>query len=183
MSLVSLRYGIEPIRSAMAEAEPLIRAHIAALDPPLGHDIELDPEHGMHAAAEDAGMLLCFVARSESGEMAGYCTVTYAPSMHIAREIHANVDSVYMDPVWRRGMEGIRFLDWVTSEMMSRGVSQMWCMAPVGADFGKALERRSGWRMVQRVYTVRAEAQVKETDPRETDAGEPVMGGGSHGRR
>lgn len=145
-------FTIEPIRKAMVEAEPLLHDHLSNLDPPLGHRVTLRPD--LYGDIEDAGVLLCFVARC-AGEMIGYCTVMYDYALHAPDEKHANVDAVYLDPDCRWGPLAGRFLSWIDSELAARGVVQVFHACPAGRDYGKVLARRSGYRMIQRVYTRR----------------------------
>ena len=115
-------YQIEPIVDAMREAEPLIRAHIPEIDPPLGHDIHLEP--GLYGDLESAGNLHCFVARCR-GVMIGYCVAIHDRSHQHMGERHAHIDCVYMDPDHRWGMLAVRFMDWVDQELAGFGCHQV----------------------------------------------------------
>ena len=115
-------------------------------------DIELDPDLEVYAAAEAAGMLRVFTARTLEGKMIGYAVFFCRTNPHYRNSLQANQDVLFISKE-HRGMGG-RFILWCDEQLRSEGVQVVYHHVKAAHNFGKLLER-FGYTLVDLIYSRR----------------------------
>lgn len=115
-----LKCQFELLSVIVRELLPVIRDHYAAVG--LNGD-EFDPNWDHLFALERAGTLLIWTARSESNAIVGYAVCYGSCPMFSHRTKYVNVEAVWLDPAWRGGLKGVRFVRSIVAAVKTLGVA------------------------------------------------------------
>ena len=114
-------FGWERFHAIAHELPPLFREHWAELA--LNRDvIPLAPDWDRYYAMDVAGTLRILTMRVPSGQLVGYVFLMVGPHLHYATTLWGQVDIFWIDPVYRQGWTGIRFLKTLIRDAKSMGV-------------------------------------------------------------
>lgn len=132
------------------EAMPLLEEHWRE----IAHhqDIVLDPDFEIYAAAEAAGMLRVFTARTQEKKLIGYAVFFCRTNPHYRNSLQANQDVLFISKD-HRGMGG-RFIVWCDEQLRAEGVQVVYHHVKAAHNFGKLLER-FGYTLVDLIYSRR----------------------------
>lgn len=97
----------ELLSAVIRELLPVIKDHYEAIGL---NGAPFDPDWDQLLALERAQFLLVWVARTPAGTIAGYAMVMSTADMFACRTPMASIESVWLDPAWRSGFKGIKFI-------------------------------------------------------------------------
>lgn len=147
----SLNYQRESFAQAYPEAKPLIGRHWEEVDAFKTSAAAVDED--AYAQADAVGMFRCFTAR-DNGRLVGYASFFVRPSPHCKTSVHALHDTLYMDPEYRKGFAGIRFMRYCEDALREEGVQLVYQHVTEENDYRPILERQ-GYKLVEYVYAKR----------------------------
>lgn len=102
-------FGWERFNAIVHELPPLFNEHWRELA--LNQDvIPLAPDWDKYYQLDIAGALHILTARVSSGQLVGYAFTLVGPHPHYATTVWAHVDMYWLDPVYRQGWTGVRFI-------------------------------------------------------------------------
>ncbi len=129
-----------------AEMEPLLRSHYEE----ISHDksIPLDPDWTAYLAAEAAGKLLIFTARTTARDLVGYAVFFVGPHPHYKSTTFAVQDILFVRPD-HRGTGG-RLVIWADQALTDYGVDRVVHHVKVAHDFSPMLERL-GYELMDKI--------------------------------
>lgn len=133
------------------EMAPLLRGHFLE----IAHypDIPLDPDFAGYEAAAKSGGLRIFTAR-DGVRLVGYAVFFVRHNPHYKGSLQAVQDILYVDPSFRMGMTGYRFIRWCDGQLKAEGVQAVYHHVKEAHNFGAMLERM-GYELVDLVYARR----------------------------
>ena len=147
----SLAFSQELLTNALLdEAMPLLQAHWRE----IAHyqDIPLRPNREVYLAAEAAGTVRTYCARTPEGRLVGYAVFFLAYNPHYMDSYQAAQDIIYLDPACRG--RGLQFLNWCDRQLQSEGVQVVRHHIKAAHNFGPALERL-GYTLEDLIYSRR----------------------------
>ena len=103
------------------ELLPVIRKHYDVVR--LNGD-PLDPNWDHLFALERAGTLLIWTARSESGSIVGYAVCSGYCPMFSQSTKGVSIEAIWLDPAWRVGLRGIKFVKSVVDAVRKLGMAK-----------------------------------------------------------
>lgn len=136
---MTLTYARESLRAIRDEMAALMAAHWAE----VAHDRDtraLDPDWDTFFGMEAVGQLYTLTVRHD-GALAGYLVAILRPHLHARKTITAYVDAVYLAPVARRGLAGMRFLRHADTALAALGAQFIYWHVKAERDFGPLLDR------------------------------------------
>ena len=145
----NLTFLVEPYRSVIPEMSLRYPEHWEelALDK---SSIPLAPDYAKYNAMADAGMLHVVTARS-SGVLVGYFIFVITPGLHYVTTRMALYDIFYLRKPYRKGYNGMRFIQFAETSLREAGVDKMYVGVKLNNDFGKVFERL-GFTPAERIY-------------------------------
>lgn len=147
---MSLVFAVEPWEHASKHMEKLFPLHWAEIA--LNKDeIPLDIDFARYDQAADAGHLRIVTAR-EDHILVGYHAWFVGYHMHYKASYTAVSDVVYLLPMFRRGLEGYRFIKFSLESLREINVQRAVMNVKIHHDFGKVLERL-GMVETERLFT------------------------------
>jgi len=181
-----IHFAREPLTPELwHEAMPLLVAHKQE----IAHyaDIRLEPDVQLYAANEQAGILRCYTARTDTeirhgfsfparyqplnegapvvrdkvtraGALVGYALFFVRSNPHYKSSVQAVQDVIYVDPSMRGGT-GYRFIAWCDAQLAAEGVQAVYHHVKAAHDFGRLLERQ-GYELVDLIYAKRLDHPV-----------------------
>lgn len=137
----------EKTQDCFDEALPLLKSHWEE----IAHykDIPLEPDYEFYVAAENAGFLRTYTARSESGELIGYAVYVVRHALHYKSSIQAHQDILFISKS-HRGTGG-RFILWCDEQLKAEGVQTVYHHVKASHNFGRLLER-FGYNVIDIIY-------------------------------
>lgn len=91
--------------------------------------MKMAPAVDWYKACESMGVLQIVSARDSEGHLAGYQISVIRPHTHYSGVLCAFEDSFYLDPLYRRGMEGVRLIKESVRLLKARGVQRTFFMS------------------------------------------------------
>ena len=148
-----MSYEIRPVRyseilGAEGAAELLAEYSAECSIPEIG---ETDPQAGLYAQMENAGMMSCFgVFWCES--LVGFATILVYVLPHYGRRV-ASVESLFVAQGHRAGGGGKDLMRAIEQEAKSAGSVAMLYSAPTGSQLERLLSLQKGYRRTNAVFT------------------------------
>ncbi|MDE5879424.1 MAG: GNAT family N-acetyltransferase [Desulfovibrio sp.] len=169
----ALSFREEAVAEAAPEAAALARAHWREVEAELhgGADYVLDAER--YATLERLGMLALVTARDGEGRLAGYAAFTLAPCAHLAGQVVAALDGLYLAPRARGGLNALSLLRSAEAALAGRGAAVVQYSSPASRPC-EALYRRLGARKTETIWhkrLVRAGSEIDSTGSTEETGG------------
>ena len=100
---------------------------------------------------EASGKLLSFAVRLKEGDMLGYCLFLLTPTLHAKSTMHAICDALYIKPEYRKGLLGIKFIDFCEEHVKQAGAKVSHLVMKIDPRIARVLER-SGHRIYEVTY-------------------------------
>lgn len=140
----------EKAQECFAEALPLLAEHWQE----IAHykDIPLEPDYDAYAAAENSGNLVCFTARTETGELIGYAVYFLRKNLHYKSSLQAYQDILFISKP-HRGMGG-KFILWCDDQLRALTCQAVYQHVKKAHNFGPLLER-IGYTLVDLIFAKR----------------------------
>jgi hypothetical protein len=103
-----IQFQREFLGDVVGEIDVLLRQNFAELTPFQG-ELTLDPAWEQYAAMEHGGNLFVITAR-DGGKLVAYAAFVVSTHQHFRNDTFATNDVLFMDPAYRKGRNGYRFL-------------------------------------------------------------------------
>lgn len=112
-------FARESSDTVINEIAPLLDAHWAE----IAHyqDIPVAVDYDAYLRLESNNQLRIYTIRAGI-ELVGYALFTVRHSLHYQSSLQAHQDVLYLDPAYRRGSIGWRFITWCDTQLMLDGV-------------------------------------------------------------
>jgi hypothetical protein len=142
------QFGRESGLDVLNDIKPLLSQHYAE----IAHypDIELRVNFASYLRMEAAGGLRIFTIRV-LGELMGYGIFTVSPSLHYSDSVQAHQDVLYLDPAYRKGRVGLRFIQFCDRQLQAEGVQVVYQHVKAAHNFGPMLERMN-YELIDLIY-------------------------------
>lgn len=111
--------AVESITTCWEEALPMLHRHWREM--PHEGDLPFDPDQAIYAMGEQMGVFRLFTVRAD-GRLVGYCCVSVHKSLWHKGTIEAGQHSLYVEPEYRKGRLGIRFIRFIEAALKAEGV-------------------------------------------------------------
>lgn len=148
---IDLEFGVEPFEVLDREARDLFIEHWRelALDKQA---VPLDIDYLAYYKIEEAGKLHVVTARSE-GMLVGYYIATMFGHLHY-RNLGdvAYTDVYYLAPEYRKGRNGVQFLQAIETSLARRGARKLYFSCKVHQDHTKLMSLM-GWTHSDNIFT------------------------------
>lgn len=143
-------FCVEEWASVWPEMSPLWRNHYEEIA--LDRDkIQLAPHLEVYHAMASVGGVHVVVARSQ-GRIIGYHISFVRPHLHYRYSLTAHTDVFWIDPMFRKGMTGIKLFKEAEKTLKARGVQKIFTACKLGLDLGPIFERL-GFKEIERHYS------------------------------
>ena len=122
------------------EMRPLLQRHwqeIALVDAFGPVDIAEDT----YRQAEQIGITRVYTARRDDGELVGYAAYFVLPNMHYRTRLMAESDVFFLSPEERRGLAGLRLLQYADKALSAEGVNVIINKVKLSHDCGRLFVR------------------------------------------
>jgi GNAT superfamily N-acetyltransferase len=113
-------------------------------------DIPLNCNFDAYLRMEAAGGLRIYTIRV-LGELLGYGIFTVSASLHYGDSLQAHQDVLYLDPAYRKGRLGFRFIQYCDSQLRAEGVQVCFQHVKAAHNFGPMLERMD-YELIDLIY-------------------------------
>ena len=110
---------------------------------------EFSPDREAFNELQKYGMLSSFVVRCD-GKIVGYCMVQVSKSLHQADTERGIVDNIYVMKQ-HRGYCGSKLIAFVSEQLLSFGVTDLYHLVPTHRSWGAVLKRQ-GFSHIEDVY-------------------------------
>lgn len=125
----------------------------------------LDPDWDRYFGFERIGAFKIATVRDD-GRLVGYATWLVLPHIHYSKTLWAHNDVMWMDPAYRFGMTGVRFLRFCLSGLRAAGVKMVHATAMDHFEsdrggLGKVFQFL-GFQRIQSVYAMSLEASDEQ---------------------
>lgn len=132
------------------ELEKLLPDHFAEVE--MDRDVApLFVDREVYATLDELHRLHITTARAD-GRFVGYLAAIVGPNLHQASTLHAVVDAVFLDKVYRKGLTGVKLYQHFEQEMRQRQVTKLYAGHKVTKDLS-ALFRRLGYQKAEIYYS------------------------------
>lgn len=135
----------------MSEMVPLIVRHFREVS--HFRDVSIEPDFDHYVAAEAAGILRIYTARTE-GKLVGYSVFVVTQHPHFKGLTQANEELLFLDPEHRKGSLGLDLIDYCDNALKHEGVNIVFHTVSQERDFSPLLVRR-GYELCDQVYARR----------------------------
>jgi len=141
-------FARETSEEVINEIAPLFEAHFRE----IAHypDIPLNVDYDAYLRLEARGCLRIYTIRVGL-ELVGYAIFAVARSMHYSGSLQARQDVIYLDPRYRHGRLGFRFIGWCDTQLKAEGVQVVFQHVKAAHNFGPMLERL-GYELIDYMY-------------------------------
>jgi GNAT superfamily N-acetyltransferase len=145
---LALEFDREFVTDVMHEIKPLLEQHFSE----IAHypDIPLNVNHEAYLRMESTGSLRIYTIRMAC-TLVGYAIFTVSHSLHYSGSLQAKQDVLYLDPSYRKGRTGWRFIEWCDAQLKAEGVQVVYQHVKAAHNFGPMLER-IGYELVDCLY-------------------------------
>lgn len=145
-----MQYTIEKLFPTLInEMRPLLERHwqeVALCDAFGPVDIAEDA----YRRVEEGGMLRVYTAR-RNGALVGYAAYFVLPNLHYRSKLAAESDVFFLLPEERRGLVGLRLLQFADKALAAEGVAVIVNKVKMSHDCGKLFERM-GYKQHEKLY-------------------------------
>lgn len=118
-----ISFGAEYLADIIEEIHPLHEAHFQETEKHrLGFGLKMNYDY--MTAAEMAGTMVQFTARTESGRLVGNIRMYIGESLHTGT-LYASEDTFFMLPEYRKGFTSLRFWQYMEDCMKQIGVREI----------------------------------------------------------
>lgn len=159
---------VEALDQMADEAALLAAAHWREVEAALHGQEEYSLDYSRYAALERLNMLMVLAVRDAAGRLAGYAAFTLAPCPHLAGDVVAALDGLYLVPAARRGLVALSLLRHAETALAGRGATLVQYSSPASRPCD-ALYRRLGAVRTETIWHRRLSAREQ---PPVTDKGE-----------
>lgn len=145
-----LGYCVEEYSEVRERLKPLMERHWLE----IGHDrelIPLDVDHEKYAVLAEAGAL-ALVCAWDQGRLVGYIAAINGTHLHYASTLFAEIDVFWLDPAYRKGLNGLRLFTELEAELKRRGVKKVLGQTKLGDKDVSALFKYLGWSPVEILF-------------------------------
>jgi hypothetical protein len=136
---LSTSFQVERLADVRGEWERYFPAHYEELATLKQHITQVDPDWGMYERLDAAGILHIVTVR-DGGALVGYYMGAVLPQPHYKSVVFASADVYYLDPAYRKGFTGIKFLKFIEESLRARGVQMIVMGTKLSKDLGKLYE-------------------------------------------
>ena len=150
-----LEFRWERFNEIAHELPPLFTQHWRELALNRDH-IPLAPDWDRYYALDVQGSLRILTAR-DSGRLVGYVFLLVGPHLHYATTLWAHVDMFWLDPLYRQGWTGVRFLSTLVRDARAMNAKNLTITVKLhfmGGRVAKLLQRL-GLRPIETVLAMR----------------------------
>lgn len=134
-----LKFAVESGKPEIERLTGLIQQHLIDV---RGDDHDSTVDLDWYVDQNEQNLLMFCTARDDvTGDLVGYSTVFFYHEKHKDRRLEANVDSVFILPDYRKGMNGVRFLRYIEQQAKIRGASCLYQSTTPAINFGSLLDR------------------------------------------
>jgi GNAT superfamily N-acetyltransferase len=147
-----VRFAKERLLDIIPEVEKLMWDHWRQIKADRAGAGAPDPDWTRYRIIEEAGLLHCFTARDEAGELVGYLTYFLTPSMHYRTVLQAEDDAFFLRADHRKGLAGVRLFRFAEGELRRLGAKRAWAHVKEDFDVGPVFERLLGYRLAEKRY-------------------------------
>lgn len=123
-----LTYGIEDWDTYYRDAQLLWPGHYAELCQDKVR-MPMGPAVDWYKSCDRAGILQIIAGRDASGLLAGYQISVIRTHAHYSSVLCAFEDTFWLDPLYRKGLEGVRLIKESLRFMRERGVQRVFFMS------------------------------------------------------
>lgn len=114
--------------------------------------IPLDPDWQKYDDLADGGALHILGARDERGYLVGYVFSLIGPHLHYRSTKCAFFDLYWLEPEYRKGMNGVRLFREAEKSLKACGVRKLFGQTKVYKDMSLIFQRL-GWKQAEIVFT------------------------------
>ena len=141
----------ETFSEFLIEGKALVSKH--HLEIYTGLDLTLfDVDFDAYSKIESAGKLEVYTAR-ENGTLIGYTLWFISRHLHYKNSLTATSAAVFMNPKYRKGLQGYKLIKWSIEKLKSRQIQRILISVKPTLDFGKLLERL-GASYFEKTYSI-----------------------------
>lgn len=148
-------FRTESLGEAFIDMLPLINEHWYEVG--MERDMPPDPDLTTYEHLEKGKCLKVYTARSDDGELIGYCVMFVMPDIHYKDNIKASCDMLYLLPEYRGN--GLRFLEFVEKDLLESRVKIVYHSVRPQKDYSKSL-LAIGYRFEEKLYSKRLDMEV-----------------------
>jgi len=148
-------FAVEPLATCWPEIEDIGRKHWHETMEYYRGKQPYAPSFDRYNSYDKAGWLLTFTARDQ-GQLVGYSLMYLVPSMHTQTMI-ATEDTIFLLSAYRRGRNGLRFHQFIESELQTRGAREIVVTAKPGSAACRLLEH-IGFEVINHQYSKHLDA-------------------------
>lgn len=116
-------YATEPIENCWEDFVRLAQDHWHETMQWQHGKQPFNPSFARYNTYEKAGLLVWFTARDD-GKLIGHAAAYLSPSMH-TQALIATEDFIFLIPEYRHGRNGLRFAEFMITEMTKRGAVEI----------------------------------------------------------
>ena len=146
-----MKYDKEVFDDVIVEIIPLLHLHWEEIA--LNKErVPFDPNYVQYKALEQQGILDIFTARSDEGELVGYCITFTTPHLHYWSTVMSHVDIFFITPEYRGKMAGARLITFVENRLKEKGVKILNHHVKVEHDFSPILKRLK-YNQIESIYS------------------------------
>lgn len=148
---MSLTFGWERFNRLIPELPRLFKMHYDEVCPDKER-LKLDFKFDTHLDLDSTGILRVFTARSNK-MLVGYTFWFVAPSLEFLIQT-ALASQYFLDPLYRRGRNGLHLLTSAETGLIDMGVGQALIAASESVKSGGVglLLEREGYKLIEKVY-------------------------------
>jgi hypothetical protein len=147
----AVTFAKEPYVQIRPDVERLIELHWEEIAL-LKTKIPLDPDYEKYQELDRLGVMHFLTARNDAGELVGYNIFSIFSHIHYKSTLMAQIDIMFMEPSYRKGRNGIRFLKFFEVECRKLGVKKLIGGTKEHFDIGKLFEYLD-WKPTDRMYS------------------------------
>lgn len=142
------QFSRESSATVIDEIKSLLEAHYAE----IAHysDIPIGCDYDSYLTMEANGKLRIYTIRLD-GALVGYAIFKVATSLHYRTSLQAQQDVLYLDPTYRKGRIGMRFIQFCDGQLQAEGVQVVYQHVKAKHNFGPMLERL-GYELIDHLY-------------------------------
>jgi len=134
-----IEFGVESFDQAVNDIQELIKLHYEEIA--LNKDvIPLDPDWDKYRALMNNN-LACLITARDDGKLVGYSIFFVTSHPHYKSTIFANNDLIYLHPDYRKGMVGVRLIQYSEQHLRQLGVAKILWHVKFNKDFTRVLHR------------------------------------------
>lgn len=144
-------YLKETYDEVIDEIKPLLENHWEEIA--LYKDkVPFSPNYFMYKDLEEKDILDIFTARTDENVLVGYCITFTMPHIHYSTTITSTVDILYIDPLYRGKMAGLRLIKFAENQLKEKGVKILFQHIKPEHDFSPLL-KRIGYGKFEDIYS------------------------------